>query len=181
MSAPLLALLSSFLSNPTEAAMKSAPLLPDSCLGCKTTVESSSEKNWRAGALIHPLACRLGDLGLTPITYREGGGGDGGGGIWVGAEEMAVFSLCTASLASFLPVKPLLLPSLLPTIIIRQFTLLSFSLQCSLTFYVCFTLCKLILSKPNSVPPPFFFIFLCLFVYPLSPHLFLSMFHSKLC
>ena len=69
--------------------MKSAPPLLASRLWCKTAAESSRENSGRAGELIHPSACRLGDLGLTPITYREGGGGEGGGGIWTGAKEMS--------------------------------------------------------------------------------------------
>lgn len=113
--------------------MKSAPPLLASCLWCKTAAESSRENNGRAGALIHPSACRLWDLGLTPITYREGGGGEGGGGIWAGAKEMSMFSLWITSLGSFLSVKPMLPPPSLPAIIIQQFILFLLYLCCSLS------------------------------------------------
>lgn len=53
------------LTNPEEAAMKSAPLLLAPCLKCKTTAASGRENNRRAEALIHPSVCRLWDLGLS--------------------------------------------------------------------------------------------------------------------
>lgn len=100
--------LSSFLSNPAEAAMKSDLLLDASYLDCKTTADSSRENKQRTWALIHLSDCSLWDLGLTPITYCEGRGAEGGGHVGAGAKEMTVNPpVCDIT---FLTFKPLFSP-----------------------------------------------------------------------
>lgn len=170
MSPPLLASLSSFQSNPTEASMKSAALL----LGCKTTVESSRENNGGAGALIHRSARMLGDLGLAPITYLKGGGGERWWSMSRAQRNGCVlhvhhlFSVGQAiAFASFDSHNYNGANSTLP----RHSNIMV------LTLFLCFNPCKHILSSPNSV----FLIFLCLFLSSLSPLFFLTIFLSKLC
>lgn len=158
--------------------MKSAPLLPAFCLGCKTTVESGREEKLKSRGANPPDGLQT--LGFGTNSYhlpwrrrrrrrwRNVSRGWRSGCVLPVHHITRLLSVSQATTfavsASHYYNKAIYSTSIFSPV---------------LSFCVCFTLCKLILSKPNSVPPPFFFIFLGLFVYHASPHPFLSIFSQQ--